>query len=157
MPLTKTATSPETSTMTASSDDENVRPSAGIFHRLFKRELPLESETCLFIFVNLLDFFLTYWGLWHGFLTESNPIARWFLDGWGLINGLLMYKLALVVIVCGIAQIVALERPQTARKLLLGTSLIVGIVVIYSLRLIILHGGVVHADETDFELFNAIR
>lgn len=143
--------------MTASSHDQNVRSDKGLFHRSFKRELPLESETCLFIFVNLLDFFLTYWGLWHGFLRESNPIARWFLDGWGLINGLLMYKLALVIIVCGIAQIVALERPQTARKLLLGTSLIVGIVVIYSLRLIILHGGVVHAEEPNLEFFNAIQ
>jgi hypothetical protein len=128
-----------------------------LFHFLFRRELPLESETCLFIFVNLLDFFLTYWGLWHGFLSESNPIARWFLDGWGLIKGLLMYKLVLVVVVCGIAQIVALERPQTARRLLLGTSLIVGIVVIYSLRLILLHGGAIHAEEPSFEFFDTIQ
>jgi hypothetical protein len=69
----------------------------------------------------------------------------------------LMYKLVLVAVVCGIAQIVALERPQTARRLLLGTSLMVGIVVIYSLRLILLHGGVLHAEESGFEFLDTIQ
>jgi hypothetical protein len=143
--------------MRSNSPRQKPFPFKGLFHFIFKRELPMESETSLFIFVNLLDFFLTYWGLWHGYFRESNPIARWFLDGWGLIKGLLMYKLVLVAVVCGIAQIVALERPQTARRLLLGTSLMVGIVVIYSLRLILLHGGVLHAEESGFEFLDTIQ
>lgn len=119
----------------------------GIVHAIFRRQLPLESETCLFILVNAFDYFLTYWGLWHGILRETNQVARWFLDGWGLIKGLLLYKFTLVLLVCGIAQIVATQRPETARWLLIGSSIAITGVVIYSARLLVIHGGIVPADD----------
>jgi len=79
-------------------------------------------------------------------------IARWFLDGWGLVKGLLLYKLALVALVCGIAQIVVRHRPRTAQWLLLGSSIAILGVVIYTARLLLLQNGTVPLDEFVFAL-----
>jgi hypothetical protein len=107
--------------------------------RIFRDQLPLESETNVFIFVNLADFFMTYWMIWSGKFHERNPIARWFLEGWGLTKGLLMYKLVLTGIVCLIAQLVYPKRPAVARLLLNCGSLAVFGVVLYSLALYLQH------------------
>ena len=121
--------------MTANSDQtgrESVpsRPSWRPWHRL-----PLESETAVFVLVNMLDFFITYLLLWTTTHIEANPIARYFLEGWG-IKGMLFFKLAMVLCVCIIAQIVAISRPKLARWLLIGLSGVVGAVVLYSLFLL---------------------
>jgi hypothetical protein len=107
--------------------------------RIFLEQLPLESETTVFIFVSLADFFMTYWMLWSGEFREHNPIARWFLEGWGLTKGLLLYKLALTTTVCLIAQIVYPKRPAVARALLNFGSLAVLGVVLYSVVLYVKH------------------
>lgn len=108
--------------------------------------LPLETETNVFILVNLLDFFMTYWMLMsvqpeQGQFYEANPLARYFLHRWGVVKGLLGYKLATVILVCLIAQIVALTRLETARRLLIFVTLILVGVVIYSGVLFIRHTG----------------
>lgn len=114
--------------------------------QLLTGHLPLETETTVFILVNLLDFFVTYWLLAHremglGNFYESNPIARYFLNRWGVVKGLLGFKLAIVVLVCLIAQIVALSRPDAARRLLIfGTVVIFGVVV-YGASLFLRHAG----------------
>ena len=108
----------------------NRRNSWRPWHRL-----PLESETAFFILVNVLDFFITYRLLWTTTHVEANPIARYFLEGWG-IKGMLYFKLAMVLCVCVIAQIVATSRPNVARWLLIGLSCVVGAVVVYSLFLL---------------------
>lgn len=124
-------------------DDDESRPP---WRRLLTGQLPLETETTVFILVNLLDFFTTYWLLAHrelglGGFYESNPIARYFLDRWGVVKGLLGFKLALVLFVCLIAQIVATRKPETARKLLvIGTVLVFG-VVIYGVSLFVRHAA----------------
>jgi len=122
-------------------DDE----SRSAWKRLLTGQLPLETETSVFILVNVLDFFVTYWLLAHnevGFnFYESNPLARYFLDRWGVVKGLLGFKLAIVLFVCLIAQIVATRKPETARKLLvIGTVLVFG-VVIYGVSLFVRHAG----------------
>ena len=113
---------------------------------LLTGRLPLETETTVFILVNMLDFFATYWLLQHsnelGFrpFTESNPVARFFLDRWG-IKGLLGFKLAIVLFVCIVAQIVALRREATGRRLLkFGTVVVFGVVV-YSASIYLRHIG----------------
>ena len=58
----------------------SARPT--IWQILFRRKLPLEQETTWFIFVNVLDIFLTYLVLRQGGFTEGNPIARFFLYSW---------------------------------------------------------------------------
>ena len=76
-----------------------------LFHRLFRKQLPLESETTLF-----------------------------FLDHWGR-KGFVGFKFACVAVVCIIAQIVATQKPHLARLILLVGITVVSFVVIYSLTL----------------------
>ena len=123
--------------------DDESRP---VWRRLLTGQLPLETETTVFILVNVLDFFVTYWLLMNRhemdvqYFVESNPIARYFLDRWGVVKGLLGFKLAIVLFVCLIAQVVATRKPETARKLLIvGTVLVFG-VVIYGVSLYVRHG-----------------
>ncbi len=98
--------------------------------------LPLETETAAFILANVLDIFMTYLLLVGERHFEANPIARYFLEGWGL-KGLAGYKLAMVSFVCVIAQVVARVNVTTARRLLIGLTLVVGAVVAYSLALLV--------------------
>lgn len=108
---------------------------------LFRDKLPLETETCWFILVNVLDFFATYLLLRRGG-REVNPVARWFLETWGLVKGLLAYKFLLVAFICVVTQIIALRRVETARKVLRFGIVVVGAVVLYSLILLGRAGGV---------------
>ena len=111
----------------------------------FRQNLPLETETTIFILVNVLDFAMTYWMLMHrelglGNFSESNPVARFFLDHWG-VKGLLIFKMAIVAFVCVIAQIVATKREASARFLLVVGTIVVSAVVIYSFKLFLNHAG----------------
>lgn len=113
-------------------------------HLLFRQQLPLEHETAMFVLVNVLDFLVTWWLLTHGrtgdrAFVESNPVARYFLYGWGPVKGMLMFKLALVLFVCGIAQVIAIWKPPTASRLLNFGTLAVGAVVVYSVTLYVRH------------------
>ena len=100
----------------------SARPT--IWQILFRRKLPLEQETIWFIFVNVLDIFLTYLVLQREGFTEGNPIARFFLYSWG-INGLVYFKCAMVAFVVVLAQIIAGKKVETARWLLnLGTLIV---------------------------------
>lgn len=118
-------------------------PLSQLFGWVFQRKLPLETETSIFILVNVLDFAMTWWMLMHremglGNFYESNPVARYFLNHWG-VKGLIYFKMAVVAFVCVIAQIVATRREASARFLLLVGTAVVGAVVIYSLRLFLQH------------------
>ncbi len=119
---------------------------ASLLHVLFRRQLPLERETSGFLLVSVLDYLMTYVLLYYGHLQdsplrhtviESNPIAMYFINHWGLVKGLLGFKLGIVLFVCLVAQIVARRNEQTAQWLLnLGTAL-TACVVIYSLWLFV--------------------
>lgn len=100
--------------------------------------LPLESETTWYILASCLDIFLTYLLLRHQNFQEANPIARYFLDHWGW-KGMIYFKLAMVAFVTVLAQIIATRKPETARRLLIFASLVVGGVVIYSISLYVRH------------------
>lgn len=120
-------------------------PLSRLFHAVFQRKLPLETETSIFILVNVLDFAMTWWMLMHremgqGNFYESNPVARYFLNHWG-VPGLLYFKMAVVAFVCVIAQIVATRREASARFLLYVGTIVVSAVVIYSFRMFLQHVG----------------
>ena len=120
-------------------------PLGRLFFWGFRQKLPLETETTVFILVNVLDFAMTWWMLMHrelgmGDFYESNPVARYFLDHWG-VKGLLMFKMAVVAFVCLIAQIVATKKEASARSLLVVGTIVVSAVVIYSLRMFLSHVG----------------
>ena len=111
----------------------------------FRQRLPLEHETALFILVNVLDFATTYYMLMHreqgdGSFYESNPVAQYFLNHWG-VKGLLLFKMAVVAFVCVVAQIVATKKAGSARLLLVAGTIVVSIVVVYSLKLFLHHVG----------------
>lgn len=108
---------------------------------LFSR-LPLERETARFIFVSALDVFLTYILIRQEHFHEGNPVARFFLNHWGL-RGMIYFKFAMVAFVAVLAQIIARGRLETARKLLNLATVIVICVLIYSLILLARHGGAV--------------
>jgi hypothetical protein len=116
-------------------DEEPVDPAKDLGPGFWLRaRLPLETETAAFILANVLDFFVTYLLLYGGRHVESNPLARYFWEGWG-IKGMVLYKLGNVALVCVIAQIVARVNLKAARRLLVGLTLVVAAVVAYSLAL----------------------
>ncbi len=106
----------------------------------WSRALPLESETSAFVLVNALDLMVTYLLLWRGpeFL-ESNPLAAAILSRAGF-RGLIAFKFAIVAMVCLIAQTIALKQILTARIVLLAGTIVVGLVVAYSVVLGFRHG-----------------
>ena len=108
---------------------------------IWVRRLPLETETCFFIFVNALDVFMTYVLLNHSpEFQESNQVAHYFLSRYGF-RGMIYFKFALVAFVTVVAQFIALTRPRTARWLLIVGTLIVAGVVVYSASLWIRFSG----------------
>ena len=109
-----------------------------IWRKVAKRHLPLESETAWFILVSAFDFWLTYYLLTTGGFGESNPIARFFIYGWG-IKGMLYFKFAMVTFIVLIAQVIATQKPDTARRILSFATIAVAAVVIYSLTLLLRH------------------
>lgn len=104
----------------------------------------VQQETLLYVFVSSLDLFMTYIMLNQGFM-EANPVARYFIAGWGA-KGMVYFKFSMVAFVCVLAQIIARYRPRAARWLLLGATLVVAIVVVYSLRLLLQHGNLAEID-----------
>ena len=107
---------------------------------IFRGELPLETETTVFILANAFDVFMTYLLLNLGNFRESNALANFFLERFGM-NGMIFFKFAIVAFVCVIAQIVATQKIKLARWLLNFGTLLVGLVVIYSLSMYVMYSG----------------
>jgi hypothetical protein len=101
-----------------------------------------QDELLLFVFVNALDVFMTYWMIHahEGVFVESNPIANRFLMEWGP-KGLIYFKFSMVAFVCVIAHIVGQYRPELAARFLKLGSVIVAAVVVYSFVLYLKHAG----------------
>ena len=106
-------------------------------------ELPLETETCRFVLISLLDLFMTFLllyfsnrGMMRNVVVESNPVARYFIIGWGTL-GLVWFKIAMVTLIVLATQVVATRRPVLAQLVLNGATLFVGSVVVYSAFLLV--------------------
>ena len=109
--------------------------------RLLTEHWAHEHETTLFLLVSLLDFFCTYTLLTTGpaggrRFIESNPVAAWFLNHYGLVKGLLGFKLAMVIVVCTLSQLTSLERPRAGKAILMFGILLTAGVVGYSIALL---------------------
>lgn len=111
-----------------------------------------ERELLLFVLVSALDIFATYILLWDGFsFRESNPVAQYFLSGWGM-KGMIYFKMGMVAFICTIAHLISLRRPEWARRVLQFATVVVAGVVVYSVMLLVRHGrlipsGLPHGDE----------
>lgn len=116
-----------------------------VWRTVFRHPLLLERESALFLIVSVLDVMMTY--LLLGELSdedgrtifyESNPVARWFFEGWG-VGGIVYFKFAMVAVVEVIAHVVAIRKVNVARRLLDFGTLLVATVVLYSMVLLLLH------------------
>ncbi len=100
----------------------------------------IEHDAAWFILANFLDAAVTWILLTRGqrtgtgMIVESNRFARYFLDHWGP-KGLFGFKLSMVAFVCLIALIVATQRAETSRWLFRVGTLVVIVVVFYSVWL----------------------
>ena len=106
-------------------------------------ELPLETETCRFVLISLLDLFMTFLllyfsnrGMMRNVVVESNLVARYFISGWGT-TGLVWFKIGMVTLIVLATQVVAAKRPVVAQLVLNGAALFVGSVVAYSVFLLV--------------------
>jgi len=116
-----------------------------VWQVFFRLPVPLERESALFLIVSVLDVMMTYLLLkdvggvaGRTIFYESNPVARYFLEGWGL-RGIVYFKFAMVAIVEVIAHVVALKHMTLARRLLEFGTLSASAVVIYSMYLLLAH------------------
>lgn len=111
------------------------------------RPMHAENELMLFVFVSALDIFATYILLRDGNFVESNPIAQFFFNRWGM-KGMIYFKLGMVAGICTIAHVVSLQRPEWAQRLLWFASAVVTIVVVYSVMLLVRHGRLFNGSLT---------
>lgn len=98
----------------------------------------LEFEKTLFVLVNLMDIVMTSLLLNTGQFIESNPIANYVLDQWGFA-GVTAFKLIVVAGVMLIANVIAIRRVRTSRRLLYFGTAAVSCVVTYSCVLMTMH------------------
>lgn len=109
---------------------------------VFQGKLPLESETAYYLLFSVLDVLFTYILLTRredGGMRfyESNPVARFVINHWG-VRGIVVFKFALVALVCFIAQLIATRRQNVAKYLMWFATAAVGSVVLYSAYLLML-------------------
>ena len=102
---------------------------------LLTGELPLQNETTTFILIGTFDIFMTYMLLRNGAI-EANPIANFFFLRWGF-KGMVAFKMATIALVTVLAQVIAQFKMRTAKNLLIGGSILIGLVVIYSFGLLV--------------------
>ncbi len=116
-----------------------------ILATIFRHPLPLQRESSLFLIASVLDVLMTCMLLedltgatGRTIFYESNPVARYFFQGWGLA-GIVYFKFAMVGFIEVIAHVIALKKVPVGRRLLDFGTLIVSVVVIYSMYLLLSH------------------
>ena len=99
----------------------------------------LRDESTLFVLLSALDFVMTWYLLQYEHpgiqFSEANPIARYFIYGWG-IKGMFAFKCLIVSFVVALCQVIAAADPNAARRVLWLSSAIVASVVCYSMLLL---------------------
>lgn len=100
---------------------------------LFGKPLSLHNETSYFIFANFMDLVMTLILLRYS-AVEANPIANYFYQRYGFV-GMIGLKIASVSLVCIVAQSIASRSRSKARWLLIGGTILVATVVVYSIFL----------------------
>lgn len=117
------------------------RQLASLRELIFRRALPLERQTILFVLVSALDLFMTCIILHHqvaegGHFYESNPLANYFLQAAGL-RGMVYFKFTMVALIVVVIQTVAIQRLATAQRLFNFATLTSCAVVLYSFALLV--------------------
>lgn len=125
------------SCMTVDNPNNDAKPEPrSPFHFLFQHRLSLETETCWFLLLGVLDLVLTTVLLNTGAAHEANPLARFFLFAGGL-HGLIGYKCGLLTVALVAAQVIMLRRPGAAKAVLHTGIGLQFAVVAYSVTLLV--------------------
>jgi len=110
-----------------------------------QRRWPLENAVSWFLLASAMDVVMTHivlhfsaTGQTSANFVESNPVARWVIGQWGLY-GMALFKGVMSLLVVVIANVVWRARPLLAAALLWTGTVIVGSVVVYSIRLLLQH------------------
>jgi hypothetical protein len=116
-----------------------------IFETIFRHPLPLQRESSLFLIASVLDVLMTCMLLedltgvtGRTIFYESNPVAGYFFQHWHLA-GIVYFKFAMVGFIEVIAHVIALKNVPVGRRLLDFGTLVVSLVVIYSMYLLMSH------------------
>jgi hypothetical protein len=83
-------------------------------------ELVLACVT--YIAANAVDYMLTIYGLMNTNIGEANPFAKFYMNTFGLLDGLLIYKFLMVVII--LASVIALDYALNLRRIKFKTEYI---------------------------------
>ena len=117
--------------------------SRALANRSVRARLPLELETLRFVLVSTLDIVMTYLviryseeGRTSAVIGEGNPLPAFFIDRWGM-PGMVAFKIALVTIVVALSQVVCRFSRMKARFMLNFGTVLVALVVLYSLWLLL--------------------
>ncbi len=100
-------------------------------------EMRFQNEYVWFVFFSALDIMLT-WAILSRGGREVNPIANEVIMAWGL-NGAIVFKFSITVLVVIVCEIVARQRVPLARGLAITAVVVSSIPVFYSLILLLLH------------------
>lgn len=114
--------------------------------RLLTEHRPMEHETSLFLLVSFLDFLLTWWMLSQRLTEdlekpvffESNGVASYFLNRWGL-HGMLYFKVVVCLFIVLSTQAIHTKRPRTAQFVLWLGICVTSLTVAYSAALYFRH------------------
>ncbi len=114
-----------------------------MMERTARSKLPLDTETFRFTLVSTLDIVMTYLviryseqGHTSAMIGEGNPLPAYFIDRWGM-PGMVGFKFLLVSFVVAISQIVYRFSRVKARFMLNFGTVLVAVVVLYSLWLLL--------------------
>ncbi|MDA0586725.1 MAG: DUF5658 family protein [Planctomycetota bacterium] len=91
--------------------------------------------TWVYVVLSGLDIFLTYRLLVTQQHVEANPIARYFIDGWGL-KGMIWFKLSMTAFVLALIHTLLQKHKAYARGVVWLGVAVVGGVDVYSLWLL---------------------
>ena len=98
------------------------------------RKVHLPPEALLFVIVSVGDILMTWKLLNRGGFYESNGLARWFLNHWGM-KGMIYFKMAMCAFVIVLSQIIARYDKDKSLWVLRTGVIIVGVVILYSFML----------------------
>ncbi len=96
-------------------------------------------EVWLFGVFSAADIALTYVLIGYYGHVEGNPIAAWFVEGWGL-KGMVWFKAGMMGVVLGACHFVLPHRSQVARTIMRLGVLAAFAVVAYSVGLLLKSG-----------------
>ena len=89
-------------------------------HAYFREASRVQTFAACYIGMSLADLLMTYLLLRTSpHFHESNPVARLIFERWNIM-GMTFYKIAVVILVVALAEVIERSRPGWGRLILLG-------------------------------------